>query len=71
MTIPERIKNFLRKREGTRYCDDCLAERLGLPKRQEAQQATSSFAGTGDFIRSKGLCFVCGKENKYSTSFSK
>jgi hypothetical protein len=70
MTIPERIKNFLREHEGTAYCDDCLAGELGLPKRQEAQQATSSFGGTGNFIRSKGLCHICGKD-KQSTRFSK
>ncbi len=62
VTVPERITNFLKERESTPYCDDCLAKKLGLQRRQQAQQATSAFAQTGNFLRSKGLCFECGKD---------
>jgi hypothetical protein len=62
VTIPERITNFLREREGTPYCDDCIAKQLGLERRQQAQQATSALGQTGKFLRSKGLCFDCNKD---------
>lgn len=69
-TVPERITDFLKERENTPYCDDCIARQLGLEQRQQAQQATSALGQTGKFLRSKGLCFDCGKD-KMSIRFLK
>lgn len=62
LTVRERIASFLSEREETPYCDDCIAKRLGLARRQQAQQATSALGQTGNFLRSKGLCFDCSKD---------
>jgi len=64
MSIAGRIANFLRDHEETPYCDDCIAKQLGLKGRQQAQQATSAFGNTGNFLRGKGLCFKCNKDRQ-------
>jgi hypothetical protein len=44
MTVPETIAQFLHAHKPSAFCDDCLQKRLGLPKRQEAQQASGHYA---------------------------
>jgi hypothetical protein len=46
ITIAERVKNFLTEHEGKPYCDDCIADQLGLRGRQQAQQVTLAFGNT-------------------------
>ncbi len=64
ITIAERIKNFLIEHEGMPYCDNCIAGQLRLMRRQTAQQATSAFGNTGNFLREKGLCSECKKKRR-------
>ncbi len=61
MTIAERIAEFLRERQGRGHCDDCIAEKLGLARRQESFAATSALGTTREFSREKAECSVCGK----------
>jgi len=68
VTVPDRIKNFLRERDNTPYCDDCITEELHLKKRQQAQSVTNAIGGTAGFLRSKGYCFKCS-EDKQVTRF--
>ncbi len=60
MTVTERISLWLRQVRGA-YCDDCLAKELKLPRRQHANRATNTLAGTRNFIRDKGICSLCGR----------
>lgn len=46
MTIAERIASFLRHRAGATFCDDCIADALELPRRQEAQAVASALGTT-------------------------
>jgi hypothetical protein len=62
VNITERVKSFLCERDNVPYCDDCIKHSLGLKWREQAQSVTGSVAGTESFIRSKGLCFDCGKD---------
>lgn len=75
MGIAERVKNFLREREGADYCDDCIANTLGL-KREQTQRAIRSFVRNEGFNRGTGLCLECvlrGRRDEYklTTKFSK
>ena len=64
MTVPDQIKSFLVAHGGKPFCDDCLTERIGLPRRQQVQQVTSTLSGVGPFIRNDGVCSICGHEKK-------
>ena len=64
MKVPERVARFLKNNQPARYCDDCLAYRLELAKRQQAQQATAALAAAPGFLREKGKCSSCGKAAK-------
>jgi hypothetical protein len=63
MTVPEKIADFLKKNQGKRFCDSCIASNLNLKRPQQSQQVTSSLAaipGAG-FSRGYGVCSICGK----------
>ena len=40
MTIPEKVVAFLHDGEPGAFCDDCIREGLGLPRRQEVAIVT-------------------------------
>ena len=64
MTVPERVEQFVRENRPARYCDDCLADRLKLRRRQQAQQATATLGAVPSFLRESGTCSVCLKTAK-------
>lgn len=41
-------------------CDDCIAERLRLPTRHNANRASRELAGRDGFERRRDLCSLCG-----------
>lgn len=55
MTVEERVAQFLSAHRGTAYCDDCLADELGI-NRHQARNATSGLAASGKFKRDYGTC---------------
>lgn len=61
MTIEERVAAFLRGHDGTNYCDDCLADEMGLEDRQQARNAAAALGASGDFDRGQRTCSVCGE----------
>lgn len=60
LTVPERIRDFLREHRGLAYCDDCIAKRVRI-NRYMAQQATLPFGLTSDFSRDDGPCSACSQ----------
>ena len=58
--VPQRIYEHITKSDRA-LCDDCIANELGLPNRNQAHQATSAFAVTPLFVRHHGMCDGCGK----------
>jgi hypothetical protein len=58
-SIPQRINDFLVRREGRMYCDNCIQERLGLRWRQQVQLITAVLAVTDSFERNVGECCTC------------
>ena len=63
MNVPDRVAQFL-KTNPTAFCDTCIANKLGLSPRQQAQHATSGLSATGDFTRARGTCLTCGQVRK-------
>ena len=64
MSIPEQVNAFLTERRPSRFCDDCIAERLELNWRQEANRATNALGTTDSFHRARGICSICDKKKK-------
>jgi hypothetical protein len=48
-SVPQRIKDFLVRRQGRMYCDTCIQERLGLKWRQQVQVITATLSITESF----------------------
>jgi hypothetical protein len=59
MTVPQQITGFLRANPRKWFCDDCIAKRLKLAYRQEAQRAKAELASE-EFPSHMGTCFNCG-----------
>lgn len=70
-SIPEQVSGFLRKHNGTSYCDDCIQRNLSLKRRQQAQRVTGALAQTKEFVRAKAACSECGVEKLVIKSNSK
>ena len=60
-TLPEKICDFLNRRQGRMYCDSCIQERLGLKWRQQVQLITATLGVTGSFKRELGRCRACNE----------
>lgn len=55
MTVEERVASFLIVNKGKAYCDDCLADEIGI-NRYQARNATAGLAASGSFRRDLGIC---------------
>jgi hypothetical protein len=64
MTVPERVAKFLREWKGYAFCNRCIAEKLNLPRPQQAQQATSALATAHGYRQVQAFCYECGLERK-------
>ena len=53
MTNPERIYEFLTKKKGSVFCDDCLMKEVGLKQRQQVQPVTDTLRLTPGFERQR------------------
>lgn len=62
-TIPGRVSEWLRQHKHA-YCDDCIADELNLPRRQQAQRSTDALSQTREFTRDSGRCTLCGLDKK-------
>jgi hypothetical protein len=58
-SVPQKISDFLVRRQSRMYCDTCIQERLGLKWRQQVQLITATLAVTDSFKRDLGRCFTC------------
>jgi hypothetical protein len=62
MNVPERVAQFLKT---AAFCDDCIADRVGISPRQQAQHATSALSSAGaGFTRFDGTCVICKRSKK-------
>ena len=63
-TVPEKISDFLVRREGRMYCDTCIQQRMGLKWRQQVQLITATLGVTGSFKRDPGRCCTCNEDKQ-------
>lgn len=61
-TVHDRIARFLQERSPDTLCDDCIAQRVALPVRQQANQETRRLASVPGFSRAHGRCSLCFKD---------
>lgn len=61
MTIAERIHAFLSEERPRAFCDDCIQEKLELPRRQEVAPVTKSLGLTDRFTRCRDFCNSCAR----------
>ena len=62
--ISERVNAFLTQEAPRAFCDDCIAQRLQLSRRQQAHRVTSALGTTTNFLREDGACSICGQIKK-------
>lgn len=51
-----RLLDYLRKENGSYYCDDCLEEMLDIHPRQQVNQICRQFAEKNEIDRIKAAC---------------
>lgn len=57
----DRITRFLADLRPALFCDDCIADKLGLSNRREANRITRTLGKSSIFWRDIGACSVCGQ----------
>jgi hypothetical protein len=62
--VVDKVVNWLRAQQEKAFCDDCIAEKVGLSRRQQAHRVTNALAATSDFTRQQGVCAACGEDRK-------
>jgi hypothetical protein len=60
MTESDQVRGLIDRLSPDAVCDDCIADRLQLADRKHAGVATRELAGSAGFVRSKGVCALCG-----------
>ena len=58
--IADKIAEVIPAYPSEGFCDDCLAEAVGI-RRQQAQRITSALAITSDYQRWNDECELCGR----------
>lgn len=64
-TIEDRILDTLKSCTGP-ICDDCLAQRAALRRRQQANACCNGLAAWAGFERERSTCSRCGKDDKWT-----
>ncbi len=60
----DRMGRFLAARRPELFCDDCIADKLGLSHRREANRITRALGKTHHFWRDVGACSACGQHKQ-------
>lgn len=71
MTIPADVIALLRKKAPHCYCDECIAQQLGLARTQQVQPVTATLGLTPGFVRKSGFCQKCGFRRQVINASSK
>jgi len=62
MTKKEKLIDYLNKNPGYAFCDDCLAKRTEVSRRQQINSLCRQMAVDGLLLREKGICYLCHKD---------
>src|ERR1700722_7332568 len=70
MSTADRICEFLMRRGGQGFCDDCLRKALRLRNLRPVQQATEALGKSSAYSRETRFCGTCGNERLTLRAFS-
>ena len=62
MLVAERVHTFISEKRPDQVCDPCIAQALSLSRQARATPITTALGTTGDFVRSRGKCAICGHQ---------
>ena len=62
--IAGRVSQFVSAHRPSLFCDDCIAEKLGLSHRRQANRVTVALGASSDFWRAVGACAACDKHKQ-------
>jgi hypothetical protein len=60
MSVLDDIRKLIERLAPAPICDDCIAEKLNLTARQNANRHTRELAGQDHIERHKDVCAICG-----------
>ncbi|TCJ39508.1 hypothetical protein E0504_10405 [Parafrankia sp. BMG5.11] len=58
--IFERVRSLVERLRPNAICDDCIANKLELSSRQQANRKSRELAGSSEFEQKLGECAICG-----------
>lgn len=58
-TLLERVRALIERLSPEQICDECIAQKLDLTGRRDANHTTRELAGATGFERRKGMCAIC------------
>jgi hypothetical protein len=64
MSIRGRVSAYIKSHPGKRFCDTCIQEQVGVANSGMTNEATRRLSKGGiilGFIRSEGVCDLCGE----------
>ena len=62
--IAERVGQFVSAHRPSLFCDDCIADQLGLSHRRQANRVTVALGNSSAFWRAVGACTACNKHKQ-------
>lgn len=60
----DHLGRFLAAHRPALFCDDCIADKLGLSHRREANRVTRALGKTSNFWRDVGACSACERHKQ-------
>lgn len=59
MSVLDNVRALISRLSPAPICDDCVAEKLELTERQQANQKARELAGADRFERRRDICSIC------------
>ncbi|MDO7843575.1 hypothetical protein [Sphingomonas immobilis] len=66
MAVRDEVLALIERLSPSPICDDCVAEKLNLPTRQQASYRTRLLAGSKGIERRRDICSICYGEKLVS-----
>jgi hypothetical protein len=71
LAILDNVRALIERLAGEPICDDCVVEKLILPRPSQANLAMRELGGTNGFERRIDVCSLCGGERKVTRRIGK
>jgi len=60
VTVLDKVRALIERLAPEPLCDDCIAEKLGMTWKSQANVCARELAGTHGIVRRKDMCALCG-----------